>query len=135
MGRVGRARSGTSTSVSAMTVSGYGRRHRRLDGDRRHTAQRTAADLATATSGSDLNDTDSVFVVSSLTDMTPPEVTITAPPAGTTVSGDGTVVPVPVAAEVRDDFLGIAAIDYSFDGSVRAREEFTTPQRSWHASA
>ncbi|GAB7109662.1 hypothetical protein JCM4814A_79770 [Streptomyces phaeofaciens JCM 4814] len=87
---------------------------------------------ATATSGSDLNDTDSVFVVSSLTDMTPPEVTITAPPAGTTVSGDGTVVPVPVAAEVRDDFLGIAAIDYSFDGSVRAREEFTTPQRSWH---
>ncbi|RSO09973.1 hypothetical protein DMH26_00240 [Streptomyces sp. WAC 05379] len=87
---------------------------------------------ATAASGDDLNDTDAVLVVSSLTDMTPPEVTITAPPAGTTVSGDGTVVPVQVAAEVQDDFLGIAAIDWSFDGNVRAREEFTTPQRSWH---
>jgi len=86
---------------------------------------------ATATGSNDLTGTTSVVVVCQLTDATPPVVTITAPAANSTVSGDGTSLRLPVAVEVADDFLGISSITWSVEGISRAYESFATPLRSW----
>jgi hypothetical protein len=85
---------------------------------------------ARATVGELIGET-SIFVVCELSDVVAPSLTIAAPAAGSTVSGDGETLPVTVAVDAADDFLGIASVTWSVDGFGRAFERFATPLRTW----
>ena len=69
---------------------------------------------------------DWVQVIVDITDVTLPDLTISAPLDGATVYGDGKITQVPVSVSAADTLSGISGISWSLDGIVKVTEAFVS---------